>query len=291
MTKTTYRAKRLNAARRKILNVNRFGGLDLSNQKFNVSAGRAIDSKDFYLKDNVLQVREGFEELYDVAPQEFIALDFKTNAKVENATVIENPVKFNGIWKFVGEDDQLHFVAHIGYLLYEIKNFGTKEIVFELLANDTRTDTADGKTRRLLYKFENQRTFAFVGSKMLWFLGGNHYMVIRFNGDTQHKIQPVEDNEITFVPKTSIGITYTNAQVPNRELLDYPNMLTMFRRNTLLSGVGKNEESLLDTEYFEYVLDGSLLTKSNELSGGVPTDEAQKAFSKIHLIIRERGEI
>jgi len=298
MIKNKYKHIGLNQAERRVLNVNKFGGLDVSNQRFNVANGRALDAQNFYLKDGVIQVREGFEELYDVQPFEYIERDFKTNEKASNFVSVNNPV-FNGIWSFVAEDNQRHIVAHIGCLLYEIKNFGTPDIVFEVLSNDTRYESGylgeQGLvSRRLLYKFKSFRSFAFVGSKKLWFLGGNQYMVIRFTGNGV-SIQPVEDNEITFVPKTAIGITYTNAKVSHREALDFPNMLTMYRRNTLLSGTGKEEDSIVKTPFFEYVLDSSLLTKNNEIIGSgletTPTDEALKSFSKIHLIIRERGEI
>lgn len=289
MNKTTYRHKNLNQAKRHVLNVSRFGGVDLTSQKFNVSQGRAIDGENFYYKDNVLQVREGFEELYDVSPVEFIPRDFKSGLKI-GAEIVENPVNFNGMWQFLAEDGERHIIAHIGYLLYEVKNFGTKEIYFELLSNDNATDIVSGKVRRLLFKFLNQKSFAVVGDHKLWFLGGNQYMVIRFKPEESPKIQPVEDNNITFVPVTTMGITYANAKVGHRALLDYPNMLTMFRRNTLISGVGKDEEALQDTPYFEYTLDAPLLTKEGD-SMAIDNAETIKSLNKIHVIIRERGEI
>lgn len=285
MIKNKYKHISLNQAERNVLNINRFGGLDLSNQRFNVASSRAIDEQNFYLKDGVIQVREGFEELYDVHPFEFIERDFKTGLK--NSEVITvNPVNFNGIWSFEGEDNKRHIVAHIGYLLYEIKDFGTKNMSFEVLSNDNDNDTAQSGdetvTRRLLFRFQNFRSFAFVGAKKLWFLGGNQYMLIRFKNDGV-SIQPVEDNEITFIPKTAISIAYTNAKASQRAELDYPNMLTMYRRNTLISGVGKVDDALQETPYFEYVLDAPLLTKEN---AGNTTE-----LSKIHLILRERGQI
>lgn len=283
----------LSQSKRKTLIVNKFGGLDLSSQKFNVSSGRAIEGENFIAKHDILQVREGFEQLYCVSPFLFIERDFVTGYKVE-AKVTENPVNFNGIWQFEAEDGNKHIIAHIGYLLYEILNFGTKDMEFQVLSNDNDTDTGlyngVSKTARLLFKFKNQKSQAFVGDRKLWFLGGNKYMVIRFKPQ-EEIIQPVEDSDLTFIPRTTIGITYTNAIVAHRAMLDYPNMLTMFRKNMLITGIGKDESVPIQTPYYEYLLDAPLLTKSNNLVNAEPTDEAKRAFSKIRLIIRERGEI
>ena len=52
----------LNQARRKTLNVQKFGGLDLSSQKFNVASGRAIEAEN-WIKDVTIgdsyEFREG----------------------------------------------------------------------------------------------------------------------------------------------------------------------------------------------------------------------------------------
>jgi len=293
MANARYRHISLNQAQRKTLNVSRFGGLDLTSQKFNVSSGHAIDGENFVYKDNVIQVRQGFEELYRVSPFLFIAKDFVTGAKVESV-VTENPVNFNGMWQFDAEDGERHYIVHVGYLLYEIKNFGTKDMKFEVLANDLNNETGDYKgstiSARLLYKFLNERTNAFVGDKKLWFLGGNQYMVIRFL-EGKNKISPVEDSDLVFIPKTTMNITYTNSQVTYRASLDYPNMLTMFRRNSLVTGTGKSENVLTEVPYYEYTLDAPLLTKDDSFSLGAPSLKARQAFSKINLIIKSKADI
>ena len=293
MAKRKYSHISLNQATRKTLNVSKFGGVDLSSQRFNVAEKRAIDAENFIVKDDVIQVRQGFEELYSVSPFYFIERDFTTGEKVE-AVVTQNPVNFNGIWSFEAEDGNRHVIAHIGYLLYEIHNFGRPNMSFEVLSNDTLTDTGSygstTKTARLLYKFLNQRTNAFVGDKKLWFLGGNKYMVIRFKTG-KNKIQPVEDNELVFIPLTTSGITYADAKVTFRYGLDYPNMMTMFRRNGLATGVGKSDEVLVQTPYYEFTLDAPLLTKDDSFSDDVPSIAARQAFSKIKLVIKSKADI
>lgn len=305
-----YRHYKLRQAKRRSLNIGTFGGVDLSSQRFNVLYRRAIDAENFIYKDGVIQVREGFEELYDVTPKDYIAADFATGIEPTPPTgsyleILTNGVNFNGMWKFVAEDEQEHIVAHIGNLLYEIKNYNTKNIKFEPLCNSNRNAEGikpSGTTAEIVpvyYSFEDFKSFAFVGAKKLWFLGGNKYMVIRFvSGDKTKTILPVENNDITFVPKTTIGITYTNARTTNRENLDYPNMLQLFRRNTLISGIGKQEDALTETKYFEYVLDSGIYLKDSENDmSPIPTQQSelsldtQKSLADISIIIEERGTI
>lgn len=285
--KNKYQHYDLNQAKRQTLNIAQFGGVDFSSQKFNVATNHAIDMQNFIYKDGIVQKRSGYEQIALIEPKEFVERDFSTGEAVENAEIITNPVDFNGIWNFKAEDGEQHIVAHIGYLLYEIKNINSNKITVEPLSQDS----ASALNRDLLYKYENYKSSAFVGANRLWFLGGNKYMCIRFKKDGTKSIYPVsnkysgDETEISFVPTTTIGITYTNARVNGRQGYDYPNKLNMFRRNRLLSGVGKDETAETQTKYFEYELDSPLLTPNNDAE----TDS--DIVENIKIIIEKVGEI
>lgn len=293
--KNKYQHYDLNQAKRQTLNIAQFGGVDFSSQKFNVATNHAIDMNNFIYKDGIVQKRSGYEQIALIEPKEFIARDFDTDEAVENPDVITNPVNFNGIWNFKAEDGQKHIVAHIGYLLYEIKNIDNNKITVEPLSQDQKNaqiiSGGQTVTRDLLYKYENYKSSAFVGANRLWFLGGNKFMCIRFKKNGTKSIYSVsnkysgEETEIAFVPTTSIGITYTNARVNGRQGYDYPNKLNMFRRNRLLSGVGKDETEKTQTQYYEYELDSPLLTPNNNAT----TDD--KIIKNIQLVIDKIGEI
>ena len=247
----------LNQAKRKNLTIASFGGVDYSSQKFNVAKHRAIDIKNFIYKNGVIQKRHGYEQVAQL-----------------------NLGNFNGIWRFLAEDGEYHIIAHIGKKLYTV-------------SEDFRKFTQLSAT-----EFEDYRSSAFVGSNRLWFLGGNKYMVIRFTASTPNgSVEEVEDNDNTFVPTTTIAIAYANAKTESsRASLDPANAMTMFRHNKLLSGVGKNENSYVETEFFEYTLDGPILTKTKIEEGDTygslsSKQEILKKFKDITIKVEDRGTI
>lgn len=262
--------------------VSQFGGVDFSSQSFNVSTSRAINIQNFIYRDGVVQKRNGYEEIYQVHPVEYF--DIFTNKYNVNG------VNFNGIWKFKAEDGVWHVVAHIGNLLFEIKNIESEnsnttiEPINVSEQFEGYNDNHEVVSRPHLYKFEDYKSFAFVGANRLWFLGGNKYMCLRFttNGTI---FCPVENAEDTFIPTTTYGITYTNSNRSNtRTLLDYPNKLTYFRKNKLISGTGKDETEETKTKYFEYLLDAPLILNPNQEI----VEHTSEDISKIYISIKTR---
>lgn len=200
----------------------------------------------------------------------------------KTAAVKCNGVNFNGLWKFKAEDKKEHIVAHIGNLLYEVNNIDNNQISFDPII----AASADSSlTYPYCYEFEDYKSSAFVGENRLWFLGGNKYMCLRFlstdKGETQTILSPVENSNLAPIPTTTIAITYQNSIAGgNRSSLDKTNLLTMWRKNLLVSGTTKDEDEKNKTEYYEYTLDAPLICK-----------DTIKDMANFSITIEERGVI
>lgn len=188
--------------------------------------------------------------------------------------------QINGIWQFLAEDGQVHVIAHIGHLLYEIKNLDNKDKITcePILSVHNASASVDGQVRYLAYEFENFKSCAYVGGNKLWFQGGNKYMLLRFEtGNTE--FIAVENSRYAPIPVTTMSITYKNAISGGRQSLDSVNLLTKWRKNKMISGVTKAEDEKTKTPFFEYNLDAPLIVQS------------ESDMVDIELNIEESGEI
>lgn len=270
MKKSSFRYNSFSQSSRSNLTIQGFKGVDYSTQKFLVAEERAIDILNYIYKDGIVQKRNGIETIFQVNGTQYIAED----DELENIKI--NETNFNGLWKFKAEDDKEHYIAHIGKLLYEIKNIENhNQIAIEPICNNYKD------VYPVCYEFLNYRSSAFVGSHKLWFLGGNNYMCLRFfkdeNNENTIQLFPVENSEFASIPTTTIAITYEDSLASgHRASLDKTNMLSMWRKNKLLSGTGKLD-TVLTSEYYEYVLDSPLITKN------------ESDFDKIFLSIETKG--
>lgn len=280
----------LDAADRKVFSVSSFAGVDYSTQKFNVSDNRAIDLMNYVYKDNSIQKRNGIELLYKVEPYKYIVQPF--NELSSNIGIMPldsnvypvktNEVNFNNIWKFTAEDNQVHIIAHIGKLLYEIKNIDNENIeILPIVVNKSQKYAGeDGGYYYRCYEFENYKSSAFVGGNKLWFLGGNKYMCLRYLPDGSMQFYPVDNSQLTPIPTTTISITYKNARVSGRLSLDKVNLLTKWRKNKLISGLTKVEDDNNKIPYFDYTLDSPLIWENEA-----------KDMANFSMTIEERGTI
>ena len=261
--------------KRKTFQVNSFLGVDYSSQRFNVSSNRAIDLLNFIYKDGVIQKRNGYEEIFKILPTNYLRYNFD---KSQESSASTNTTSVHNIWSFVAEDNQTHIVAHIGKLLYEIKNIDEYNMsIVPIKAVDIDTQV-NGVAYPLCYEFEDTKTQGFVGANKFWFLGGNRYMVLRFIANKTILI-PVEESEFASIPTTTISITYENAKSSQRQSYDKVNLLQKFRKNKFISGVGKNEELLSNDKYYTYTLDSPLITENEDLD-----------MQNFSMIINERGK-
>lgn len=283
MKRSAFRHYNLSQATRHQLDVKSFLGVDYSTQKFLIADGHAIDLKNYIYKDGVMQKRNGVEQVLIVKTFEYIPANFETQTEplVEEIHSNEENKTINGMWKFEAEDGKKHVVAHIGKLMYEITDIDNDFI--EAKPITTGQATVDGEIHYLAYEFEDYKSFAVVGGKKLWFLGGNKYMCLRFvlvnPTTTRAMFFALEDSDHTPIPTTTISITYKNSIVNRRMGLDNVNLLTMWRKNKLISGTSKQEDEKTKTTFFEYTLDAPLIVKD------------RKDMADIEVTIEEQGDI
>lgn len=264
---SNFRHYNLDQATRYTLNVTNFLGVDYSTQKFLISDGRAVDMRNFVYRDGAVQKRHGVETLFKLRPLRYIRADWDGTADSTisvNCGDSENDApRFNGMWNFAAEDGESHVIAHIGKLLYEIKDIGEDWVSIEPISIGTAT--AEGNFAKLCYEFEDYKSSAYVGGSKLWFQGGNKYMCLRFLVDGTCSLKPCEnDRDITPIPTTCISITCKDAVSSNRMALDAVNLLTMWRKNKLITGIEKNQDSKDITPDYEFVLDAPLIWKDEK---------------------------
>lgn len=267
----------LNTKQRRVTGITNFSGVDYATQRFKVSQNRAIDILNFIYKDGVIQKRRGTEELFHVLNTHYIPVDFVNGIPDENEYK-ENTVNFNGLWSFVGEDKQEHIIAHIGKLLYEIKNIGEHNMTIMPIRFGTDTVLHENNNYVYAYEFLDYKSSAFVGANKLYFLGGNKYMCLRFL-DGMPLLASVENGVDTYVPTTTISITYEGSAYAGRQNLDKVNMLSKFRKNELLSGTHKAENQVQKSSFFDYVLDAPIVS------------EKSSDFADILIVLEEGGTI
>lgn len=264
---SSFRHYNLDQATRYTLNITSFLGVDYSTQKFLISDGHAVDMKNFVYRGGVVQKRHGVEILFQAKPFRYIRLGWDGESgdevRVNCGGTESDPPRFNGMWRFTAEDGKSHIIAHIGKLLYEIKDLGKDWMDIEPFRFGTAM--TKGETAPLCYEFEDYKSSAYVGGRKLWFQGGCKFMVIRFLADGSFWLRPCADDlYVTPIPTTCVSITYKDSQASNRMALDSVNLLTKWRKNKLISGTGKNESAKSKTADYEYVLDAPLIWKSED---------------------------
>lgn len=248
-----------------------FKGVDYASQRFNVASYHAIDINNFIYRDGVTQKRFGTEQLIQIEPMFYIPLSFNEGVGLENEYKV-NTTNVNGLWHFRAEDGKEHIIAHIGKLLYEVVDFKSLKVL-----GDDKTFTYNGNIYHYAYEFEDYKSSAFVGANRFYFLGGNKYMILRFLSDGSYRFDLAEKD--SYIPTTTISITYKNSTVAGRQSLDKVNLLNRFRKNECLSGTIKREDEKTKTDFYDYTLDAPLITKSI------------KDYSDILITISERGTI
>lgn len=264
---SSFRHYSLDQATRYVLNVTTFLGVDYSTQKFLVSDGHATDMKNFVFRDGVVQKRHGTETVYQMRPTRYIRAGWDGSADADSVSLNcgERPSdapRFNGMWRFLAEDGIYHVIAHIGKLLYEIKDLGEDWVSIEPISLGTAI--AGGEMARLCYEFEDYKSSAYVGGRKLWFQGGNKYMCLRYVGSGDCRLKPCENDEsIAPIPTTCVSIAYKDARAGQRMPLDAVNLLTKWRKNKLVSGIGKGAGAE-KTENYEYVLDAPLIWQDED---------------------------
>lgn len=286
---------------RYLTSVSNFAGVDYASQKFKVSSNHAIDLLNFIYKDGVIQKRQGFEELYKIEDTFYIPYDFNgepleydgqnidINPNTPSTLNFKNNAKdFNGLWSIVGEDKKTHIIAHIGHLIYEIVDIDKPYRKIVPIVSSKTAESFGGETYYYAYEFLNQKSMGFVGANRFYFLGGNKFMCLRFLLNGGYIFYPIENHSETYIPTTTMAITYKNSFVSGRESLDKVNLMTMWRKNELLSGTLKNEDEKTQTDYYDYTLDAPIITNIDENDNAIVEESKMSDF---RITLTERGTI
>lgn len=255
----------------KVFSISQFLGVDYTPSLLQADSSHATDMLNVIYKDRCNQKRNSYEQIGKFEPIEFYQ-------RYDDGTLSDanlSPSNINGMWKFVGEDDKEHVIAHIGNLLYEIHNLNdnffniTSSIIgsYEEYVIENENDELITMTRLVInYKLENAKSNAFIGFKRLYILDGNKFYVLKLvlnNANYEFKLNAVEDDEDTFIPLTTIGITYEDSSVNARQGLDDVNLMTQFRKNKLVSGTYIDDGiSVRSTRFWDYTLDTSIKPKN-----------------------------
>lgn len=250
----------------KTFSISQFLGVDYNPSLLQVASDHATDMLNIIYKDKSNQKRTGYEQIAKFESVEF----YQRNEIGLLSEAILNPIAINGVWKFVGEDDNEHIIAHIGHLLYEMHNLNDNflNISASIIGQYEEDIENDSTIVRLVtnYKLSNRKSSAFVGFKRLYILDGNKFYVLKLvakEDGHEFKLNPVEDDEDTFIPLTTIGITYEDSSVNARQALDDVNLMTQFRKNKLVSGTYIDDGiTVRTTRFWDYTLDTSIKPKS-----------------------------
>lgn len=262
---TTYRHYDLKFAKgyKKTLTINKFMGVDYGLAQLQVADYHAVDLQNIIFKDRVNQKRHGWQQLAKMSNTTYYVE--KEDGTYEQRN---NTYNFNGIWSFVGEDNQVYVVAHIGKLLYKITGIG-KDMNFlncniELVAT---SKVYNGVIINVAKELEDYKSQAFYGNKRLYILGGNKYYVLR-GLNSNLTLKEVEDDENTYIPVTTIGIVAANSlssgesSLGHATSLDDVNLMTQYRKNKLVTGMPIASE-VKKTRYNDYELDTCINPKKN----------------------------
>ena len=246
------------AEKRKTFSIVFNKGIDKASAPFEADPSRALEAVNYVYREGKVQKRYGAVDFCNVSETQYVVVDFSTEAV--GTTVKTNAKNYNGIWKLTAEDGQEHIVAHIGKLLYEIKKENGEYTAVPIAA---KTGLYGGYAYKC-YEFENYKSTAVIGNNALYFLGGNKLMKLRFSAVSGiASLSPVEDGSETYIPTTTVSITYKNSIQGERASLDGVNLMTQWRKNELLSGTGKDPNAPDDSEkaLFVYQLDAPIVSK------------------------------
>lgn len=241
---------------RKTFNITFNKGIDKASAPFEADPSRALEAVNYVYRDGKVQKRYGITNLLNVEPTQYVVADFIYDSV--GTAIKANTLTFNGLWRFAAEDGRKHLIAHIGRLLYEITESDGEFSAVPFIAKPGKYEGAVK-----CYEFEDYKSMAVIGNNSLYFFGGNKLMRLRFLSNGTPSLKPVENDNDTYIPTTTISITYKNAVKSGRTSLDEVNLMTQWRKNRLLSGTGKSENTPEDNEkrLYVYQLDAPIVGK------------------------------
>lgn len=173
-------------------------GVDYSGSMLNIEDYHAYDILNLLKKNNVLQKRSGWKQIYDK--------------------------KVNGIWKCRVSPTQVFYVYHIGNKLYYNASINEDFLNLTLLSEAEF--------------IQDMKSFGVFTNDRLYLLCGSYVVIKFISNGTTFLINEpilVSQDEDTYVPTTTIGMRsgdYNGTTPSVRAQLDRANLLTPYRWNT-----------------------------------------------------------
>ena len=258
--KNNYRHYDLDEPTKKTFVVNQFRGVDYTPGQLNVDDLHAVEISNIVYKDKVNQKRNGWEQIAKVGAYEYYLEDAHGNLEKKI-----NTTNINGVWVFKMNNKE-YVIAHIGRLLFEVEGIGRNQSFLNVKLTPivySRTKDQIHYTNVVSIELNDAKSSAFFGHKRIYILDGNNYIVLKLEKDNEHKIAFVEDDEETYIPTTTVGITYIDSPIKANTPLDDVNMMTQWRKNKLISGTYVDDGTTLRrTEFWRYELDTNVNAKN-----------------------------
>ena len=221
---------------RQTFQIGQFLGVNYNKNSLAIKDSQATEMKNLIFRDGVIQKRQGYENVASIKEKESAVL--------------------NGVYEFIGDDGKNHLIFHINTALYEVKGLGKgskySEVSFTRLGSP--------------FVIANTKSFAIPSNHKLYILDGVKYRALSCNSSGVFSLVEIEDDEHTFIPTTTIGITEQSSGLATRVGLDDVNMLTAMRRNKLVTGVAKEGVEHASGTPYTYELDAPICDSRKTLS-------------------------
>lgn len=222
-----------------------FKGVDFSSNPLNVTEARSPDAKNWIYDNGSPTKRPGWKQVAYV-----------------------NGYAVNGMYLY----------ATNTMLVYA----GTKFFKVELTTTGVGYTTTEISTSGMILK-SNRIQFFIQTTTRIFIVGAGEYLVWHKTGTpATWKLEKVYDNEITYIPTTSISIDYEGyTGTILKATLERPSLMTMWRKNTCRGVVGSASSTPTTTTYY---LDGRASTVYS-------TAEQVLAYVKIEYLDNTATEV
>lgn len=210
------------------LQIDGMRGVDLTNSPLFVNKHRASAMSNFIMENNVIQKRNGWTELAQLAGPINGYWQLETSSLVDGVYTTEK-----------------HNIFLCGDRFYTVD----LESIHKMQDGNFSKPTITPITMNNI-QVENEVAYGVVHGEKLYVLCGT-FVVITKNQQGSLEATRVQDSEDVFIPTTTTSIGTTNNTVINRKSYDDINMLTKWRYNSL---IGDNEEH--ESQTYQFILDG-----------------------------------
>ncbi len=211
--------------------IDRFLGVDFANSKLNVADFRATDMKNFIHKDGVNHKRPGWNEIIKIG----------WDCVNDIFDPVGTPLQINGFWSFTDSYDNEHTIVHAGQKIFSIEQIGKNSFETSPPTDITETCTYNPSyttlstwKEKITTSIKNERSFGIVRGDRLYIFCGIYLVYGTWDAGANYELRPVEDNEDTYIPTTTIGISASGSDINIRQTMDEVNLLCRERRNKLI---------------------------------------------------------